>query len=83
MQAGQSIAGGAIAGVRALQRETESRLASADAALVAAAEQALRARREGIGVYLSEARFAVARLNDPSQRAFERGVQRVATGVEP
>lgn len=66
-----------------LQRETASRLAAADATLVAAAESALHARRQGIGTYLSEARFAVARLNDPSQRALEQGVQRVAAGVEP
>lgn len=65
----------------ALQRQTGARLATADAALVAAAEAALRTRREGIGTYLSEARFAVARLNDPSQRALDQGVQRVATGV--
>ena len=66
-----------------MQRQTAQQLAAADAALIAAAESALLARRDGTGAYLSEARFAIARLHDPSQRAIDRGVQRVASGAGP
>ncbi|MEC9363182.1 MAG: hypothetical protein VYC42_08150 [Pseudomonadota bacterium] len=69
--------------VEAMQRQTAQQLAAADAALIAAAESALLARRDGTGAYLSEARFAIARLHDPSQRAIDRGVQRVASGAGP
>lgn len=69
--------------VLAMQRQTDARMEAADAAVLAAAGAALRARRERVGAYLSEARFAVARFNDPSPRALEHGVQRVAAEARP
>lgn len=62
-----------------LAQRVDAALDAANAGLTAAAETALQARVKTTRAYLAEARFAVARMHDPSPRA----PQRVAAGSAP
>lgn len=65
--------------IDALAQRVDNALDAANARLTAAAQGALQARAKTTRGYLAEARFAVARMHDPSPRA----AQRVAAGGAP
>jgi hypothetical protein len=69
--------------IEALSLRVGAALHAADTALIVAAEAALQVRAKTTRAYLAEARFAVARLHDPSPRARERSPQRIAGAALP